>query len=480
MLERTLPLHIFSKGFIKYLNNQLDDPGATTSRDLWNAIRSVMIEFNSTYDFNIKDTIDSWIMQRCTIVLNVTRNYATALPCVSVEFYNKSDEKQYYVPVTYTTESKLDFDVTWMNFWLTPRRSKVELSLEKNELIIFNLQQGYYRVNYDIANWRKIAKYLNFQKYRNIHVLNRAQIINDAFHFAIEKKLEFSVFWILASYLAQERKYIAWYPMLKAFEILSNIFPFLNFYPEFEGVLKFDFMQKRSISNWNLFNESHINDHTKCLKQELAKWECIINENSCEVKSRTHLKWHLANPEKNKLLLRWKRWTYCNGLKTADRDTWNTVFNDYMIGNDKILEFLAYSKNSEIIINYLKITTNTVIIPKISKPLYNQSHLQLEPTERAYALNANIFLSILERNTKYMLTSLLSNYETIRHRRVNVIVTLIVIINNAYSKEQLDEIKKFVKKDFKNSVIPNIEYKIEARWSEIEKQINHFRSLFNN
>jgi len=112
----------------------------------------------------------------------------------------------------------------------------------------------------------------------------------------------------------------------------------------------------------------------------------------------------------------WKRWTYCNGLKKADRDTWNIVFNDYMKGNNKILECLAYSKNSEIIINYLEIITNIVIIPQISEPLYKQSHLQLEPTERAYALNANIFLSILERNTKYMLTSLLNNYKIIRHR----------------------------------------------------------------
>jgi len=59
-------------------------------------------------------------------------------------------------------------------------------------------------------------------------------------------------------------------------------------------------MQKLRISNWNLLNESHINDYTKCLKQELVKWACIINENPCEEKSRTHLNWHLANPEENK------------------------------------------------------------------------------------------------------------------------------------------------------------------------------------
>ncbi|XP_025269979.1 aminopeptidase N-like [Camponotus floridanus] len=480
MLIRTLPSDIFSTEFIKHLNNQLSEPEAATADHLWDALRSKMSELNPKY-FNIKDAINSWIMERYPSVLKVKRNYSTNVVSVSVQFRDKLDKEQYYIPISYATESNPNFIITWTNISLTPWFSKTELYLEKNQWIIFNLQQaGYYRVNYDIVNWRKIAQYLNSQKYRNIHVLNRAQIINDAFHFAIEKELEFSVFWELASYLGQERDYIAWYPMLKAFEFLSNIFPFLNFYPEFKGVLKFDFMQKHKISNWNLLNQSHINDRTKCLKQELAKWKCIMNDHSCEESSKRHLKWHLANPKENKLLPGWKRWTYCNGLKTADHDTWDIVFHNYMKGNDKMFECLTYSKNSEILIHYLEIITHAVIISQISKSLYNQFHLQLESIERAYTLNANIFLSILERNTKYMLTNLLKNYKIIRHRRVNEIVTLIVIINNAYSKGQLGEISKFVKKELKNSVIPNIEYKIKTRSWEIEKQIYYFRSLFNN
>ncbi|XP_025269975.1 aminopeptidase N-like isoform X2 [Camponotus floridanus] len=450
MLERTLPLHIFSEGFIKYLNNQLSKPEATTADHLWNAMRSKLNESYPKYDFNIKDAINSWIMQKYPSVLEVTRNYSSYLVTISVQFHNKL-EKHCYIPITYATESNPNFTITWTEMWLTPRDSKIEfLFQENNQWIIINLQQaGYYRVNYDIINWGKIAQYLNSEKYSNIHVLNRAQIINDAFHFAIEKKLKFSIFWELASYLAQETDYIAWYPMLKAFEFLSNIFPFLNFYPEFKGVLKFDFMQKHRISNWNLLNQSHINDRTKCLKQELAKWKCIMNDHSCEESSKHHLKWHLANLKKNKLLPGWKRWTYCNGLKTADRDTWDIVFYNYMKGNDKMFECLIYSKNSEILIHYLEIITHTVIISQISKSLYNQFHLQLESIERAYALNANIFLSILERNTKYMLTNLLNNDIIIRHRRVNEIVALIVIINNAYSMEQLDEIQTYIRYIYK-------------------------------
>ncbi|EFN63187.1 Aminopeptidase N, partial [Camponotus floridanus] len=83
---------------------------------------------------------------------------------------------------------------------------------------------GYYRVNYDDENWQRIAHYLNSDNYTNIHVLNRAQIINDAFHLALEYKLNFSVFWEIVNYLPREKDYVAWYPMIKIFEYMSNMF----------------------------------------------------------------------------------------------------------------------------------------------------------------------------------------------------------------------------------------------------------------
>jgi len=101
-----------------------------------------MIELTLKYDFNIKNTIDSWIMQRCPSVLEVTRNYTTDIVTISVQFYNELDKKQYYIPVTYTTESNPDFTITWTDIWLTPWHSKIEFFLEKNQWIIFNLQQA--------------------------------------------------------------------------------------------------------------------------------------------------------------------------------------------------------------------------------------------------------------------------------------------------------------------------------------------------
>ncbi|EFN66372.1 Aminopeptidase N, partial [Camponotus floridanus] len=280
-------------GFVFY---RYAKPVERTSDNLWKAMQKVIDELDSEYQFHIKSTVHSWAMQRCFPVLEVMRNYSRDVVTISVFFHDKLDEKQYYIPVTYTTESKPNFTITWSNISLTPSNSKFELFLEKDQWIILNLQQaGYYRVNYDTENWRKIARYLNSKEYKNIHVLNRAQIIDDAFHFAIEKKLESPVFWELATYLHKEKDYIAWYPMLKALEFISNTFRFYDCLFSCQELLYLLDL------TWDLFRKDINDDRIKCLKEELAKWKCIIDDDmSCKTWANNQLQLHLKNPQKNK------------------------------------------------------------------------------------------------------------------------------------------------------------------------------------
>lgn len=62
-------------------------------------------------------------------------------------------------------------------------------------------------------------------EYTKIHVLNRAQIIDDAYYFLTNKRFDSSLFWQLTKYLSRETDYVAWYPMIKALEHMSKVFP---------------------------------------------------------------------------------------------------------------------------------------------------------------------------------------------------------------------------------------------------------------
>jgi len=107
----------------------------------------------------------------------------------------------------------------------------------------------------------------------------------------------------------------------------------------------------------------------------------------------------------------WKRWTYCNGLKTADRDTWDKVFNKSIKEIDHtILECFAYIENSEIIINYLELNLSISIICNRNLP----SH-PLKMIEQIETLMANMFLSILAKKIKHMLEDILNNYSKITY-----------------------------------------------------------------
>ena len=56
---------------------------------------------------------------------------------------------------------------------------------EKDEWVIFNLQlSSLYKIKYDKKNWKLIVKTLNSPDFKDIHTVNRAQLIDDAMDFA--------------------------------------------------------------------------------------------------------------------------------------------------------------------------------------------------------------------------------------------------------------------------------------------------------
>ena len=81
---------------------------------------------------------------------------------------------------------------------------------------------GYYRVNYDEKNWRLIINQLN-EDHNKIHVINRAQLINDALNFASIGLLNYDLALGVTSYLDKETEYFPWYAALNGLEYVGNM-----------------------------------------------------------------------------------------------------------------------------------------------------------------------------------------------------------------------------------------------------------------
>lgn len=57
-------------------------------------------------------------------------------------------------------------------------------------------------------------------------MLNRAQIIDDAYHLMVANQLDILTFLDLIRYLSQETDFIAWYPIFEILEITEDFYNF--------------------------------------------------------------------------------------------------------------------------------------------------------------------------------------------------------------------------------------------------------------
>ena len=78
-------------------------------------------------------------------------------------------------------------------------------------------------MNYDAKNWALITEYLKSKNFTKIHVLNRAQLLDDSFHLAqAEEVANFATFFNISTYLEQEEDYVPWYAAFRAFAVLDK------------------------------------------------------------------------------------------------------------------------------------------------------------------------------------------------------------------------------------------------------------------
>ncbi|XP_077265854.1 aminopeptidase N-like [Temnothorax americanus] len=445
MLQHLIGIKVFQKGINIYLRKQSASPN-----DFWSAMQAAHNEAVVTGQFNITAMIEPWIKKYHYPILDVMQysDYYTIL--VNVSIYNTPDAR--WIPVTYTTQPDINFNALVGRLLQPPVPYLVfgfDASYSEDNWIIFNIQQvGYYRVNYDDKSWKKIARFLSSENYTEIHVLNRAQIIDDAFHFMMMGKLNSSIFWELTSYLSQETDYVAWYPMLKVIERMSYIYPF----PESQVKIKEMVLSRlvpllRKIG----YKECHPDENNeecpkdenhllKSLRQEAAKWACVFGDVDCRREANAKLRSDLLNLAIDYSLPWWRKWTFCHGLSTADNVTINKVYDIYLNQSDtKILEFLTCSDNyCQVISMFMEGMT---LAPRRGSSTRVKEQNKIIP--RDYI---NMFHYIVERypNNESALNFILSNWVEIKPEKMSTTAALIDIINHVYSPNHLDKIKNFV------------------------------------
>ncbi|XP_032687738.1 glutamyl aminopeptidase-like [Odontomachus brunneus] len=457
LLHYILPEEDFNKGIVEYLK------GGTNN--FW----TVMQSFNSIHlkkNNSLKTTMDTWLKEKYYPELYVFRNYYNNIATCYYS-YHYHGNYTWKIPVTSIIQSNLIYyNVSIRNLtvnWLEDD-TLIIYDIPRSDFIIFNVEQlGYYRVNYNHENWRRIYTFLNNNSFTLVPVLNRAQLINDAYYFKINSNnSESDVFFHLIKYLRRETDYLAWYPML-------NIFLDMSAYMEcLEGeFVKMKFMNILDGLLSNLgYEEKSYEDPTKTALRWLGmKWACKIGHNGCRDKATKNLIDYVQSREKyrqdHEMLLWLKDWVFCTGMMKVNMSFWNKIKNESIANTDSELLHYLHCTEDDLAISSL-LTTDFRKNPRLNKK--------------------DVYRSIVKQHGKRynVVVHILNNYVDIKTRfNLSDNELLGELIMNSYYYKNLDVIEKRIenlsRRFSRGFIAHSIEVLISARKKQLKKILDKFK-----
>lgn len=415
MMNHFLTDQVFKEGLQRYLRALKYDNAEQS--DLWahlTAAQRVVRQSNSSSDQQQLETMDvgrvmnSWTLQTGFPLVTLTRDYAKNSAQVDQVRYQPfklqnqtqaassappAKQQRWEIPITYTWQSEQNWrPVT--RLWMHQNQSgPVELAADKlpksaDEWMLLNVQQvGYYRVNYDLRNWKLLVKQLR-EDHTKISPTNRAQLMDDLFELAKSSQVDYELAMEATKYLKLEREYLPWESSLFAFgyidEMLSRTSIYGDWQDYFSQLLE-PYYQRYANLTWfnhtlargsslaplggaNLtsglpnpkpaleIGENDVLEHYNHVNA--VSWACAINKRHCIDNALTVFReWRRTGVNIIKPELRHR--AYCTAIEYGTKDDWDFLWRVYekeqgASERDRILKALGCSRELWILSRYLE------------------------------------------------------------------------------------------------------------------------------
>ncbi|TSS72689.1 Aminopeptidase N [Bagarius yarrelli] len=188
-------------------------------------------------------------------------------------------------------------------------------------------RNGYYRVNYDEQNWNRLIRQLE-SNHQPIPLINRGQLIDDAFNLARAKYINVTLALSTTKYLINETEYIPWE------SALNNLYYFILMFDRSEvyGPMQ-KYLRKQVEPLYKYYQE--YTDNTTIPRNLSDQYNQI---NAISVACKNGLK--VCTDMVTKLFNEWKNGTdeippnlkstiYCNAIAAGDEDDWEYAWKKY-------------------------------------------------------------------------------------------------------------------------------------------------------
>ncbi|GAB1605730.1 aminopeptidase N-like, partial [Argonauta hians] len=343
MMKFFLGEETFRKGLRTYLEKLAY--GEAFHDDLWNEL-----EKQSKKDgrpLKMKDIMDTWTLQMNYPLVTIQRTGEHQLTLTQERFlvnpnatqkYNSTFGYKWQIPFVYTTSKEWKFNKTAADvIWIGDKveqptiidRNLPRMS-DKKAWIIGNCKQyGYYRMNYDVSNWKALIEQLNTD-HKVIHVINRAQIIDDAWSLARAGMLDIKIALGTLEYLNKEEEWIPWFAASNHLYYVKNMLSRTGAYRDLAL-----FMQRLvTVHYYRIGWDNSGTEHTETfMRQQIISIACHYNVKGCTEEATRQFHLWMEQPDHNEIDPNLRKIVYCTALRHGGATEWDFAYEQYKKSN---------------------------------------------------------------------------------------------------------------------------------------------------
>uniref|UniRef100_A0A8C3RG10 Aminopeptidase n=1 Tax=Cyanoderma ruficeps TaxID=181631 RepID=A0A8C3RG10_9PASS len=371
MLSSFLSEEIFKKGLQSYLHTFAYNN--TVYTDLWVHLQKAVEENKVQLPDTISNIMDRWTLQMGFPVVTVNTRSGTVHqahflldPTTSVDrpsVFNYT----WIVPITWMTGSSNRNST----YWLTKvTDTNNDFKVNSPDWLLLNLNvTGYFRVNYNQENWDQLLKQLDTD-HKVFPVINRAQIIDDAFNLARAKYVNVTLALDTTRFLGQEREYMPWQAALNNLQYFQQMFD----RSEVFGAMS-RYMKKQVTPLFNYY-KNITNDWENRPSGLMAQYNeinaistaCSYGVTECQQLAANYLR-QWQNGPKNPVPPNLRSAIYCSMVATGGEEAWDFLWEKFRNASvvseaDKLRTALSCSTSPWILQRYLEYTLDPTKIRK--------------------------------------------------------------------------------------------------------------------
>ncbi|NWR80392.1 AMPN Aminopeptidase, partial [Centropus unirufus] len=363
MLSDFITEDVFKEGLQSYLHTFAY--GNTIYADLWLHLQEAVNKSNVPLPDSISNIMDRWTLQMGFPVVSVDTGTGTVtqkhflLDPSSVVDRPSVFDYVWIVPVTWmTSEGSGD------RYWLTKvSDTNNQFKVNSPSWLLLNLNvSGYFRVNYNQENWNQLLNQLSTD-HQVIPVINRAQIIDDAFNLARAKYVNVTLALSTTRFLSKETEYMPWRAALnnlQYFQLMfdrSEVFGVMTKYIQKQVTPLFNYY-KNFTNDWSSIPSGLMDQYNEINAISTA---CSYGIRECHNLSTNYFQQWKENVTRNPIPPNLRSSIYCSIVATGGEEAWDFLWARFREAKvvseaDKLRTALTCSTQPWILRRYLQYT----------------------------------------------------------------------------------------------------------------------------